>query len=380
MQGAPWGGSEELWSQTATELKGQGHSVWASVEAWPQLSNKVTALAQQGIKIETRFSFQIGRGKRIWSKVSLRRKRIYGRLRRFNPDLVVISQGQNCEGFEWSKVCREAGIPYVIILHCNNEFAWFEDSAVGEAAASYAGAHRVFYISRNNLDLLCLQLGTPLLNVELVRNPYNVSPEGTPPWPDESEGWRLACVARTDLAAKGQHSLLQILARPEWRKRPIELSYFGVGPHSQTLRRIADMLKVKVHFPGHVADIRAIWERNHLLLLPSRYEGLPLALVEAMWCARPAVVTDVGSNAELCADGETGFVAPSANVSSFSHALERAWERRMEWQQLGQMARARVENQIPRDPVLLFGERLKACVEEVRFSPRGPVRSSVQSE
>jgi glycosyltransferase involved in cell wall biosynthesis len=181
----------------------------------------------------------------------------------------------------------------------------------------------------------------PLLNGKVVWSPYNVSPECAPARPDESGGWRLACVARMDLAAKGQDLLLQILARPEWRERPVELNCFGTGLDELALRRMAGMLQVNnVHFRGHVNDIRAIWEQNHLLVLPSRYEGLPLALVEAMWCGRPAVVTDVGGNAELCVDSETGFVAPATTVSSFTDTLERAWERRKEWMHLGQAARA----------------------------------------
>ena len=181
-------------------------------------------------------------------------------------------------------------------------------------------------------------------------------------WPGDSGPLRLACVARMDAAAKGQDLLLRILARPQWRERPIELNFFGEGVHELGLRRLTQMLQLNnVHFCGHISDIRAIWEQNHLLVLPSRFEGLPLALVEAMWCGRPAVVTDVGGNAELCLDGETGFVAPAATLSCFSRTLERAWERRKEWLNLGQAARARVENQIPKDPVRLFCERLEAC-------------------
>jgi glycosyltransferase involved in cell wall biosynthesis len=361
MQGWQWGGSEELWSQAATQLKRAGHDVQASVEYSPRLSDKVTVLAQHGIRLETHFSYQVGRGRRVWNKVTLSNWRSYGRLKRFNPDLVIISQGTNSGGFQWAKICRQAAIPYAIIVHCNSELWWFREQ-FSEAMASYTGARIVFCVSRNNLDLLRLQVGEPLLNGEVVCNPYNVSPERPPAWPDESGGWRLACVARMDLAAKGQDLLLQILARPEWRDRPVELNFFGAGPHELPLRRVAGMLQLNnVHFRGHVNDIRAIWEQNHLLVLPSRYEGLPLTLVEAMWCGRPAVVTDVGGNAELCIDGETGFVAPAATVSSFSHTLQRAWERRKEWLHLGQAARTRVENQIPKDPVALFCERLKAC-------------------
>jgi glycosyltransferase involved in cell wall biosynthesis len=206
-------------------------------------------------------------------------------------------------------------------------------------------------------------LGDPLPNAEVAWNPYNVSSEPSPDWPAETGIWRLACVARIDVGAKGQDLLLQILARPEWRSRPIELSFFGEGSHELALRRVVEALQLEnVHFRGHVSDIRTIWKQNHLLTLPSRYEGLPLALVEAMWCARPAVVTDVGGNAELCLDNETGFVAPAANVSSFALALERAWDRRKDWVRMGQKARARVDNLVPKDPVGVFCNQLKACV------------------
>ena len=362
MQGNPWGGCEELWSRAATQLKQAGHEVQASVGYWPRLSDKVTVLAQHGIRLETHASNTEGQARRVWNKLSRSNRRSYARLKRFNPDLVVISQGHNSGGFDWAKTCREAMLPYVMIVQCNSGLWWFEEQAVGEAVASYTAASSVFCVSHHNLDLLRLQVGDPLPNAEVVWNPCNVSRERPPAWPDETGGWRLACVARFDLAAKGQDLLLQIMARPEWRDRPVELNLFGAGFHERALRRLCGMLQLNnVHFRGHVADIRAIWEQNHLLVLPSRYEGLPLALVEAMWCGRPAVVTDVGGNAELCVDDETGFVATAATVPSITHTLERAWGRRKEWLCLGQAARTRIENQAPKDAVAVFCERLKAC-------------------
>lgn len=363
MGGFQWGGSEELWSQAAIHLKRAGHDVQASVVYWPRLSDKISVLARCGIKLETHSLYHAGLARRIWSKYSRGIYRGYSRLRKFNPDLVVISQGHNSGGFDWAKICREAAIPYVMIVQCNGEQWWFQEQAVGEAVASYTAACRIFCVSHHNLDLLRLQVGETLQNAEVVWNPCNVSRDRTPAWPDESGGWRLACVARIDLAAKGQDLLLQTLAWPEWRARPVKLNCFGAGPDEMTLRRMAAMLNLSsVRFCGHVTNIRAIWEENHLLVLPSRYEGLPLALVESMWCGRPAVVTDVGGNAELCIDNETGFVARAATVSCFNDALQRAWDRREEWLRMGQAARARVEDQMPIDPVALFCERLKACV------------------
>jgi glycosyltransferase involved in cell wall biosynthesis len=364
MEGWPWGGSEELWSQAAVQLKLAGHDVRASVVYRPRLSDKLTALARHGIRIEGHPSpsYLAGPARHLFNRLTLGTRRSYRRLKQFNPDLVIISQGHNAGGFEWAKVCREARMPYVMIVQCNNEFMWFDDPSFSEAVASYSASRKVFCVSRGNLDLLRSQLGQPLLNGEVAWNPFNVAPAPPPAWPDESGGWRLACVARLDPAAKGQDLLLQTLARPEWRDRPVEVNFFGAGPYEVALRQLARFLQLSnVHFRGHVKDIRAIWEQNHVLVLPSRYEGLPLSLVEAMWCGRPAVVTDVGGNAELCVDDETGFVAPAANLSSFSHALGRAWERRKEWPDLGRAARTRVEDQIPKEPVALFCEKLKAC-------------------
>lgn len=362
MTGSGWGGSEELWSQAAIELKRAGHDVHVSVAYWMGESDKGKRLERQGIELELQYPrFETGRNRRIWNALSFRNRRSLQRLKRYNPDLVIISQGHNAGGFDWAKVCRESGIPYVIIVQCNSDIWWFGDQ-VDDAVASYSAARTVFCVSQGNLDLLRLQLGEPLRNAEIVRNPFNVTAEPAPPWPDESRVWRLACVARLNPAAKGQDLLLQTLAGLQWRDRPVELNLFGDGSDELTLHRMVKQLKLdNINFRGHVTDVRAIWEHNHLLVLPSRYEGLPLALVEAMWCARPAVVTDVGGNAELCLDGETGFVAPAPTMLSLSQTLQRAWDRRHQWQHLGKTARIVVESKIPRDPVTVFCARLRAC-------------------
>jgi glycosyltransferase involved in cell wall biosynthesis len=360
----PWGGSEELWSQSALRLKRAGHDVQASVVYRPRLSDNITLLARQGIRLETHPSHRVEMGRRIWNKLTFKYRRSYGCLKRFKPDLVIISQGHNSGGFNWAKICREASIPYVLIVHCNSENWWFGDGDVEEAAASYKSAQKVFCVSHSNLNLLRMQLGDPVQNGEIVWNPYKASPESIPTWPVENGRWRLACVARLDPAAKGQELLLQVLARPEWRARPIELNIFGEGPNEFVLRRLAGMLQLNnVHFHGQVSDIEAIWEKNHLLVLPSRYEGLPLVLVEAMWCGRPAVVTDVAGNTEVCVDNETGFVAPAPTVTLLADTLQRAWDRRVDWQRMGQAARARAESQIPTDPIAVFVDRLRSCVD-----------------
>src|SRR5690606_28954690 len=78
-----------------------------------------------------------------------------------------------------------------------------------------------------------------------------------------------------------------------------------------------------------------VWAVNHLLLMPSLMEGMPLAVVEAMLCARPCVATDVGGHKEWITEGQEGFIADGAATDAISSALERAWQARSQWEAMG---------------------------------------------
>lgn len=365
MASSPWGGSEELWSQAAVRLAHEGHQVAASVAYWPQLSPKVTELAKQGIDLSVRKPVQYTVPQRVWLKATRQQRgqETFIWLQQQNPDLVVIAQGGSQDGLEWMKFCCKVGLPFVTVVQCNTECMWPDDERGNIMANIYLAAQKVFCVSRKNLELLEHQIGVPLPNGEVVWNPYNVSPEQPPAWPAERDVWKLACVARLEPAAKGQDLLCLVMTRRKWQDRSVEINLYGTGRNERNLKQLVDRLQLKnVHFRGHVANVTGIWELNHLLVLPSRYEGTPLALVEAMWCGRPAVVTDVGGNAEMCVDGETGFVAAAPTMGLLEQALERAWACRHDWKFMGQAARARAEQLIPTDPVGEFCQQLMKCL------------------
>lgn len=368
MWGVPWGGSEELWSRAALRLKNDSHEVFASVVFWPSLSPKVDALRQCGIEVSTHSSRHAGLAGRIRHKIAGGNAKDYERLRKYRPDLVIISQGFNMDGLGWMSFCQQAGLPFVVIVQCNSELWWPEDEIGRDLAKAYRAARKVFCVSRSNLDLLERQIGESLPNAMVVRNPFNVSSHQPIAWPEETDTWRLACVARLTPAAKGQDLLFQVLARTQWQKRSVEINLYGTGPCELSLQCLARSLRLKmVHFRGHVDNVASIWAQNHMLVLPSRFEGLPLALVEAMWCGRPAIVTDVAGNAELCFDRETGFVAAAPAVGLLEQTMEVAWNHRHEWQKMGAAARARVEQLVPKDPIGDFCQRLLASASDSKF-------------
>ena len=112
----------------------------------------------------------------------------------------------------------------------------------------------------------------------------------------------------------------------------------------------------QVTFMGHTDSIEDVWRTHHGLVLPSRAEGLPLALVEAMRCGRVPIVTDVGGNAEVVQEPETGFVAAGATVVHVADALERAWATREGWRSIGTAAAERVAALVSDDGGLRLAE------------------------
>ncbi len=170
----------------------------------------------------------------------------------------------------------------------------------------------------------------------------------------------MACVGNLFPTEKGQDIILDVLAAPEWAERNWRLTFYGSGPNRDVLERLVDRLKLRdrVCFGGYVA-VEKIWRENHILVLPSRYEGMPLTVVEAMFCGRPVVATDVGGNSEVIKEGVTGFLAAAPVVECFGSALERMWAQRDRLQDMGKLAATRIREFIPDDPVGIFAERLK---------------------
>jgi glycosyltransferase involved in cell wall biosynthesis len=105
-----------------------------------------------------------------------------------------------------------------------------------------------------------------------------------------------------------------------------------------------------------------IWKTNHALVLPSRYEGLPIALVEAMLCGRFGIVTNVSGNVEVVENNVNGFIAEAPKTVYLDGALERAWVKRDQWGVIGQKARSFIRTVISRDPIADYARVLMTAV------------------
>jgi glycosyltransferase involved in cell wall biosynthesis len=282
-------------------------------------------------------------------------------LRGVRPDILCISSGNAIEGVSWMRIAVEEQIPFVAIAQAHVEFLWPGDDEADSLIPLFNSARTCFFVSHGNLRLLQTQLGATLGNAEVIANHGAAPWKADPAWPDVIDGvWRLALVGRLHPLSKGQDLLIDVLSQRRWKSLPIVVSFYGVGPQERILRRLVESnaLQDKIRFCGHVNDVSEIWRHNHALIMPSRYEGLPLALVEALICGRTAIVTDVGGNAEVIEHGVTGFIATAAAAAPLAQAMEEAWEERHRWREMGERARERIRNQLPENPGAVLATKL----------------------
>jgi glycosyltransferase involved in cell wall biosynthesis len=126
--------------------------------------------------------------------------------------------------------------------------------------------------------------------------------------------------------AKGLHRLIDAIARPGG---PFELDVAGAldadRAQARRVRALVDRLGVgsRVRFHGLVRGdaLWSLYERAHVLALPSDREAYPLAVVEALGFGLPVLVTDRGGAREVLGEGPQGRCLPPDDVAAWSQAL-----------------------------------------------------------
>jgi glycosyltransferase involved in cell wall biosynthesis len=143
---------------------------------------------------------------------------------------------------------------------------------------------------------------------------------------------------------KGVDVLLDAWPRLVARVPGARLCLMGSGGEEARLRQQAHALRIEgsVLFTGGVADVAPYVRVADVAVLPSRSEGMPVALLEAMSCALPVVATRVGGSAEVLDDGVTGRLVPAESPEALAAGLSEALLERAPAARRAEAARAHV--------------------------------------
>lgn len=101
------------------------------------------------------------------------------------------------------------------------------------------------------------------------------------------------------------------------------------------------MIGPKIRLLGRREDVPAILRAADIFTLPSRREGMPRSIIEAMMTALPVVATDIRGSREEVVDGETGFLVPVGDPAALGLALDRLAREPALRRRLGEAGRAR---------------------------------------
>lgn len=215
-------------------------------------------------------------------------------------------------------------------------------------------ADRVIVVNREVRDYL-RSLGIPGERVVWIPNGVDVERF----CPASADQKIQACEA---LGLRGARHIVLYVGRLEYMKgvdvllrawcelKPAEragnvLLLVGDGPEREALEQMAARFQLgsSVIFTGEQQNVQAYYQAADLFVLPSRTEGLSNALIEAMACGLPVVVSDVGGAKDLVDEGQSGCFFPSEDASALAGRLGYLLSIPEAWADYGRAARASVE-------------------------------------
>lgn len=332
---AGWGGSEELWASTAQVALTEGHQVWITPR--DDDSGNDARLRDLLARGATPISRTPGTPETVpaalWNLAS-------------SMDALLLSAGGSVRELVHPEVldlvARSFGGQPIVTVQLLDERDVLTDAERTDARRLLANTAAVVLPAQRSLRVLERAVAMRIPKTAIIPSPICADMPGRLPWPDTTTA-RLACVGRLDPKQKGQDALLEALASPAWEDRDWWLTFVGRGIGRSYLEELSDYygLAGRIRFTGFVDQMVDVWSTHELLVLPSREESMPIAVMEAMYCGRPCLVTDVGDNARWVSDGETGFVARSERPGDLGPTLERAWRHRADWRRLGRRSHDR---------------------------------------
>jgi glycosyltransferase involved in cell wall biosynthesis len=235
-----------------------------------------------------------------------------------------------------------AGIPHVITMHGGR---YYNDRFRRRLALrlAMAASDHVVAVSEPLAQAIATDLGVSRSKVAVLSNGVRHDEPARITLRDElglSPGDRLIVAVGNLYPVKGHVHAIDALARLAGRYPSVHLAISGRGELEGALlaRAREHGLEHRVHLLGLRSDVPAVLAAADLFVLPSLSEGLPLALLEAMFAARPIVATDVGQVRVALDRGAAGILVEPGNAAALAAGLDRLLSNPAEARRLGGLA------------------------------------------
>ncbi|MGI8329107.1 glycosyltransferase [Actinomadura scrupuli] len=296
------------------------------------------------------------RSRDLWRTAALRQgaARLTELFRAARPGGVVIAA--QVWAMEWVRAADTTGLKVVGMSH-ESYRATRRSSRYARVREHFAAADRMLALTPEDADAWAR---AGMSNAGDMPNPLHVSP-GRYPTLEEPV---VTCVGRLS-HEKGVDLALEAWARVSPRHPGWRLRVYGSGPHEARLRRLARSWEISgtVEFHGTTGDIETALAGSSIFALPSRAEGFPMSVLEAMAYGLPTVAFDCAPGVrELLTDGHDGLLVWPGDTVGFATALDRLIGDEGLRRELGGHARVSVRRFDP-EPVLDRWEHLFSLLD-----------------
>lgn len=279
-----------------------------------------------------------------------------------------------------------AGVPHIITMHGGRYYAarlrrrLALRASIALSGCTVAVSSRLAHQMSRDLCVRLSRIATIPNGVRYVRAERTTVRGELRLGPDD----RLLASVGNLYPVKGHHHLIEAVALLVRRHPTLHLAITGRGEMAEALsarardRGIAD----RVHLLGLRSDIAAILAATDIFVLPSLSEGLPLALLEAMFASCPIVASEVGEVGVALAHGQAGVLVEPGNPAALAAALDRLLRDPNRARELGERAahRAAAEydvSQMVRQYVVAYEELLRRGPSPLTNLPARQGRVSV---
>lgn len=258
------------------------------------------------------------------------RKRLRQFLAEIRPDLVHLNKQNLEDGLGWMDAICKTGFPSVTTVHV--------PKSMKQLGARFGGVRDLFLrpqFKKTNTCFICVSeasrrefesfLGRPPLSaITVIPNGVPAAPASDPmayraEWQIPEEAFVLGTIARMEYQ-KNPLFAVELLARLPDR---FHLVWVGDGRQRGEMEQLARQhgIASRLHIDGWKQDARPRLSAFDIFLLPSRFEGFPLAILEAMAAGVPCAVSDVDGNVESVIHNQTGLVLPLNDLQAWKQAI-----------------------------------------------------------
>lgn len=382
--GYPWGSPDRLWTDTAARYLGQGHEVFLALSPLTAAHESVQQLQSAGAQLFLRRtnSVYLGARDQLNRRLPFLRSRyLETRLAAFRPEVIVITQGATYDAlaeFHLLAWLEQSATPCVAICHNNQENAELSADDRRLLRRFFNCANHVLFVSSLNREWAERDLGFALRNTSLIQNPLAISSDAAIAWPAGDAPARLGVIGRLDIHHKGLDLLFAALATLS-TSHAFNLTLTGRCEDPKALRALIASHglgdRTLIAPPVSGSELLRRYGELELFLLPSRYEGCASSMIEALMCGRPVLATPVGGVSDWIDEGVNGFVADAVTPEALRRTLQRTFEARPRWREMGAAARSTFDARRDPDPVLTLGR----YIDHLLRPPSGRLDETHQS-